>query len=335
MLFLEKLMRGIPLLIIITCCLTCIQQEYACSQNLNGIADSLVAETEVQIDSGTYSLFGSLMVPPSKEKIPVILIIPGSGPTDRNGNNPYGLSTDSYRLLARELYKAGIASLRFDKRGVGKSQPALPDESRLVIDTYVFDAGKWFDLLRKDPRFSSIIILGHSEGALIGSISANFQRADGFISVSGMGFPADTIILKQIAAQSPALADTAREIINHIKKDEPFHTNEYLSPIFRPAVALYLKSWFSFSPAVELSLVRCPVLIIQGSRDLQASMEDARILAAARPQSKLVVIPDMNHVLKKITGSVEENIASYRNPDLPLAPELVPAISSFIFQGLK
>ena len=328
-------MRGIPLLILITWYLACIQQEYGYSQNLMGIADSLVAETEVQLDSGTYSLFGSLMVPPAQKKIPAILIIPGSGPTDRNGNNPYGLSTNSYRLLAHELYKAGIATLRFDKRGVGKSQPALTDESRLVIDTYVYDAGRWFDWLRKDPRFSKIVILGHSEGALIGSIAANFQRADGFISLSGMGFPADSIILKQIAVSNPALADTAREIINHIKKDEPFSVNEYLSPIFRPAVALYLKSWFGFSPAVELSLVRCPVLMLQGGRDLQASKEDAGSLAAARPNAKLVMIPDMNHVLKKITGSDEENMASYRNPDLPLAPELVPAIRNFIREEVK
>jgi pimeloyl-ACP methyl ester carboxylesterase len=292
--------------------------------------DSLLKETEIRVDTGSFSLFGTLMVPDVKQKIPVVLIIPGSGPTDRNGNNPFGLSTDTYKLLAKNLAQNGIASLRFDKRGVAKSTPALAAENLLTFGTYVSDAGKWYRLLKEDPRFSRIIVLGHSEGALIGTMTANFERADAFISISGTSMRADSLLISQLSKQSQSMADTAKTIIEHIMKDEPFYPNKDLISIFRPSVSRYLKSWFKLSPVIEISILRCPALIVQGTNDLQVSVDDANKLAAARPMSKLVIIEKMNHVLKNSPSDFGSNIATYRDPSLPLSAELVPALVSFI-----
>lgn len=298
--------------------------------SLQSKVDAGLSETEVQIDSGNAALFGTLVVPTSVGKIPVVLIVPGSGPIDRDGNNAYGLLANSYKYMASGLSQEGIASLRIDKRGVGKSKKAMIDERVLVLGTYIADCEKWIKYLKKDPRFSKIIILGHGEGALIGTITANFQRADGFISLSGAGYSADTMIIKQLYIQSPALADSAKIIIDHILKSEPFDVNPQLSSIFRPSVTHYLKSWFMMSPVVELSILRCPVLIIQGSTDLQVSIDDANRLERAKPGSKKHIIENMNQVLKTASLDMEENLATYKNPDLPLAAALIPILTEFI-----
>jgi pimeloyl-ACP methyl ester carboxylesterase len=288
-------------------------------------------ETEVVMDTSALSIYGTLTLPDTiSGKIPVVLIIPGSGPTDRDGNNPYGLFTDCYKLLARQLALQNIATLRYDKRGVGKSAAALEEEKMLTVGVYVNDGEKWVQWLRNDKRFSKVIVLGHSEGALIGTLVSNFRRADGFISVSGSATRADSLIIQQLLKQAPELADTAKAIIEKINKGEPFYVNKDLAPIFRPSVSRYLKSWFSLSPTVEISLVRCPVIIIQGTHDLQVSVGEARQLAAARPGSNLEIIDQMNHVLKNSPAGFNENMATYKDPALPLSPELIPAITGFI-----
>jgi len=301
-----------------------------CLIGQDSVIDSGFTETEVFIDTSLQSIYGTLTMPEATGKIPVVLIISGSGPTDRNGNNPFGLSTDSYQLLARSLALNKIASLRFDKRGVAKSISALADEKMLTVGTYVNDGESWIKWLRKDKRFSKIIVLGHSEGALIGTLVTNFQRADGFISISGSGIRADSLIIQQLSKQSPALADTAKVIIDHIKKGEAFYVNKDLAPIFRPDVANYLRSWFKLSPVVEISLLRCPVIVIQGTYDLQVSVGEAKLLAEARPGAMLVIIDKMNHVMKNAPDDIQGNISTYKNRELPLSDQLTPAITEFI-----
>lgn len=296
--------------------------------------DSAYTEKEVTLDSSSNTLYGSLVVPVADTVLPVILIIPNAGPTDRNGNHPYGLSTDSYKMLSRDLAAKGIATLRYDKRGVGRSTPALIEEGLLSTGMYVADGEKWVQFLRKDRRFSRVIVLGHGEGALIGTLVANFQRADGFISLQGAGVRADSLIIDQITAHSPALGDTARSIISHIMKDEPFYVNRDLEALLRPSVTRYLKSWFSLSPVIEISLLRCPVAVIHGNTDLQVPVSQAKALASAKPGIKLVVVNQMNHVLKDAPPDFDPNLATYKNPGLPLSQGLVPAITSFV-QSLK
>jgi pimeloyl-ACP methyl ester carboxylesterase len=131
-------------------------------------ASAKYSSVAMTLKTKTGMLSGTLDLPAGKGPFPVMLLIAGSGPTDRNGNNPLGIKWDSYKLLGKGLAERGIAVLRYDKRGVGESVGAglfrLPE-----FNTYVTDAADWIQLLRKEKRFSKVGIIGHSEGSHLAS----------------------------------------------------------------------------------------------------------------------------------------------------------------------
>lgn len=274
-------------------------------------------------------LFGTLTTPDLTQKFPVALIIAGSGPTDRNGNNPM-MKNNSLKMLAENLAKNGIASLRYDKRAIGESKAAGGSESNLVFENYIQDAKSWINYLKQDKRFSKIIIIGHSEGALIGMVSS--AKADKFISIAGAGEPADQIIKTQIAAKSmKQLEDMTFPIIDSLKNGfEVKKVDPMLNALFRPSVQPYLISWFKYNPQTEISKLTIPVLILQGNNDLQIGVKDAENLSKANKNAEMAIIDKMNHMMKIIDGDQNANIASYNNETLPLSETLVEKIVSFI-----
>ena len=141
------------------------------------ILDAGQTETIVNLESKNGTLEGSLLLPESKTGIPVALIIAGSGPTDRDGNNP-AMKNNSLKLLANALSVNGIASLRYDKRGIGKSQKAGGKEEDLRFDHYISDAKGWLSLLRTDERFKEVIVIsdGHAEDGGSDRESQTFRR---------------------------------------------------------------------------------------------------------------------------------------------------------------
>ena len=147
-------------------------------------------ESDIILKTASGDIYGTLMTPKGIKSSPVVLFIAGSGPTDRNCNNTSGMNTNAYQMLAEALAKKGIASLRYDKRGIAASAAALKSESDIKIENYVDDAIAWVDMLKADARFSKIYILGHSEGSLIGMLAAKQTKVDGFISLAGIGRPA-------------------------------------------------------------------------------------------------------------------------------------------------
>jgi alpha/beta superfamily hydrolase len=291
--------------------------------------DSGFIETAIVLQTKTAKIYGTLTMPTNGKNVPVALIIAGSGPTDRNGNSVY-TKNDCLQKLAHQLSYSKIASVRFDKREIGKSIDSTMKEGNLRFDTYVNDAKDWISFLKKDSRFTKIIVIGHSEGSLIGMIAA--QNADIFISIAGAGQPADKIIKTQLASQPKQVQDIAFPIIDSLKNGM-LVTNiptEYYS-IFRPSVQPYLISWFKYDPAIQIKNLHIPILIIQGTNDLQVTVDDAKLLAAANPSAKSILIDKMNHVFRIIaTGDTSGNIASYKNPELPISDELVKNIVNFI-----
>ncbi|MGB9430311.1 MAG: alpha/beta fold hydrolase [Gammaproteobacteria bacterium] len=280
-------------------------------------------------------LHGTLELPAGQGPFPVALIIAGSGPTDRNGNDmQLGLNTDCYKLLAEALAQHGIASLRYDKRGAGEDRLMALPESELRFETYIGDAVAWGNQLRADKRFTTLTIIGHSEGSLIGMIAAREIPADGYVSIAGAGDPAQTVLLTQLKPKLPPnLYKESQAIIASLEQGKTVATvPASLEMLFRPSVQPYLISWFRYDPAREIAKLGIPVLIIQGERDLQASVEDARALAKADSSAKLVLIPGMNHALKDVGPSVEDNMAAYGNPDLPIDSTLTRSITDFIRQ---
>ncbi|MCK8667953.1 alpha/beta hydrolase [Pseudomonas azerbaijanoccidens] len=301
-----------------------------------GFAQATVLQRPISLDTGTGELFGSLLLPKSDTPVPVVLIISGSGPTDRDGNNPDGGRNDSLKRLAWVLAKHNIASVRYDKRGVAASLAATPDERNLTLDAYVSDAQAWGRKLKADPRFGQLILLGHSEGALIASLAAPSVDAAAVISMSGSARPVDQVIRQQLANRlPPPLMLRSNELLDSLKAGK---TDDNVPPqlqvIFRPSVQPYLISLFRQDPAAAFAKLKMPALIIQGSNDIQVGVNDARLLKAAKPDADLALIEGMNHVMRIVPNDVKRQLASYKDPNLPLAAELGSRILGFI-DGLR
>lgn len=274
------------------------------------------------------TIYATLTEPNTTHKLPVIVIIAGSGPTDRNGNSFAGLNTNAYRMLADSLKMDGIACLRYDKRGVGESK--TESKAAMTFDDMIKDAVSIIRKLRADNRFSKVIVLGHSEGSLIGMIAARQANADAFISLAGAGQTIDKILIRQISEQSKSLAAKSSLILDSLHKGYRVKNTDSLESLFSPANQPYLKSWLSYDPRSEIKQLTVPILIIQGTTDLQVSIEDADILKAANQRAGLKIIQNMNHILKESPGDRKENMATYNMPGLPIKAELVSCIEAFV-----
>ena len=301
------------------------------------IADS-VASQPITLRTATGDIAGLVVVPSAAGRHPVVLIIPGSGPTDRDGNSPVALGpgrtlhTDAYKLLAEALARQGIASVRYDKRGIAASAPAMAGmkESDYRFDMGVDDAAAWIRMLRADPRFSRIVLVGHSEGSLIGMVAAQRAPADGFVSLEGAGRPAADVIRAQLIAGGapPEMFEAALDSLVAGRTVE--NTSPALASLFRPSVQPYMISWFRYDPAAELKKLPYPTLIIQGTHDVQVSAVDASKLAAA-PGARLLTIDGMTHVLKIGPADAAAQVAGvYSDPTVPIAPEVVAAIVAYV-----
>ena len=297
-------------------------------------ASIFAGEEEITLNTQTGDIHGKLMLPESNTPCPVVIIIAGSGPTDMDGNSiGTGLTNNSLLYLARELAANGIASVRYDKRGIGKSSAAGTKEEELRFDHYIDDAAAWADKLAGDARFSKVVIAGHSEGSLIGMVAAKRSKAvKGYVSISGCGSPAYEILEKQLQSQPAQIQKESAEICKELREGRtvaqvPF----YLAALYRQSVQPYLISWFAYNPAVEIAKLNIPVLILQGDKDIQVGIEEAEKLHAAHPSSSLYIIKEMNHVLKHCdTMQQMAQLATYSKPELPIKPELVSHIVEFV-----
>jgi pimeloyl-ACP methyl ester carboxylesterase len=285
------------------------------------------------------SIHSTLLLPmDTTHSMPAVLLISGSGPTDRDGNSStLPGKNNSLRMLAEGLAMNGIASLRYDKRGVGESAKAVTSEADLRFETNIDDAAAFCEQLRADKRFSSVVIAGHSEGSLIGMVAAKKCNASGFISIAGAGRPASEILRIQLAGKLPPALATQSEAI--LKDLEAGKTTEKppaeLFAIYRPSVQPYMISWFRYDPAKSIAALSVPVLIIQGTTDIQVSLDDAKRLAAANPRAKLLIVEGMNHVLKSVSSDKTKQAASYGDPTLMLAPDLLMNIVDFVRKAGK
>jgi len=301
-------------------------------------SDDVVAieePAELAVDGGT--VHGTLARPRKPAPTPVVLIIPGSGPTDRDGNSPLlAGKNDSLRLIAMELARAGIASLRYDKRGIAKSRPAAPSEDDLRFEDYVRDAVGWIRQLRQDERFDQVAVLGHSEGSLVGILASREADPAAFVSVAGAARPAAEILREQLAGLPDELRKEAQDVMETLEAGElPGTVSSELAPLFRQSVQPYLASWFCYDPVEEIRKLQMPVLVVHGERDIQVPVSSARRLHAAASSSSLLIVSGMNHVLKDAPADREGNVAAYSNPDLPLSTEFATGLVSFLHRAFS
>jgi hypothetical protein len=288
-----------------------------------------VDESAFDVTSNGVALSGTLWLPKNaKDKPPVLVIVAGSGPTDRDGNSVLGVKADGYRMLAEALADKGIATVRYDKRGVGKSGTNF-DPAKVVLEDFVNDAGTYLERTRRDPRFSSVGVLGHSEGGVIAILLAERVPFDALVLVSTSGRTFQALLHEQFGkkldAKQLAAADKALAAIKLGMSGEPMPAE--LAPLFPPQVRAFLRSELDIDPLAHLKKSKIKTAIIQGEHDAQITVVDAKLLAAARPDAKLTLVPRMSHVLKDEPSAVLPQM-SYVDPALPLAPGLADAVAA-------
>jgi pimeloyl-ACP methyl ester carboxylesterase len=303
-------------------------------------AEAKGLEKSVAATGATGTLKGVMLTPSDVARPPVVLIVPGSGPTDKDGNNPLGATAASYRLLAEALVDQGVASVRIDKRGMFDSAGAAADPNKITIADYARDVQAWAQALKAVTGAPCIWVLGHSEGALVATAAAAERSQDicGLVLVAGPGRPLGQVLREQLKS-NPAnapLLDQAFAAIEKLENRQPVDITALpaaLQMLFLPAVQPFLMDLMSYDPPELLKRYDGPVLVVQGANDLQISMADAERLAAARPGVKLVAVEGMNHVLKEAPADRAANLATYRDPLKPVAHRAVTAIVDFVKGG--
>jgi len=306
---------------------------------VQGVPSAPVPAGTVIRSEANGALEGYLLTPAGKAKA-VMLIIPGSGPTDRDGNNPMGIKAAPYRKLAEALVTRGVATLRIDKRGMFGSRAAVADPNAVTIPDYVADIAAWVSTIRAQTGAPCVWLIGHSEGGLVALASAGaVDDLCGLVLLSAGGRPFGEVIRQQLRANpanAPLLAAGERAI-DELTAGRRVAADALPGPllqVFHPAVQGYLISAMARDPASLATDTALPMLIVQGGKDIQVPTGDGERLKAAQPRATLLVVPGMNHVLKDVAGdSMADNIAVYRATDLPLSAGVAAAIASFMLSG--
>ena len=304
------------LLLVFTLCL---------SSNIWGQTEPSFSTKEVEINS---FINGTLLTPNAINKPDLAIIIAGSGPTDRDGNQNF-LKTNNLKKLAEGLTKNNIASFRYDKRIVKQIRKGKVDKD-MMFDDFVTDAKSVVDYFHNKKQFNNIYIIGHSQGSLVGLLASK-ENVTGFISLAGAGQSIDEVITEQVVKTAPMFkADTDR-VFKVLKKGKT--TKDYpqaLASIFNLEVQPFIANWMTYNPQTEIMSLTIPTLIINGTKDLQVSEAEAKLLDEASKNSTLKIIPNMNHVLVTIEGGNLENSKSYNESFRPLSDGLMSTITEFI-----
>jgi pimeloyl-ACP methyl ester carboxylesterase len=293
------------------------------------------AGVEVTVAGPQGALAGTLLDP--GKDAPAVLMIPGSGPTDRDGNNPLGVKGGVYRQLAEALAAKKVATLRIDKRGMFGSKAAIANANAVTIGDYAADAHAWVDMVRAKTGRRCVWLLGHSEGALVALQAAqNPTGICGLVLVAGAGRPLGEVIRAQLRA-NPANApllpqgEAALDQLEAGKRVPAAAIPAPLQPLFNERVQGYLIDMFQHDPAKLIAAVKLPVLIVQGDKDIQVSVSDAELLKRAQPVATLKLLPGINHVLKSVASDDRAaNVATYGDANLAISPAVPDAIAAFV-----
>jgi pimeloyl-ACP methyl ester carboxylesterase len=303
-------------------------------------ANNAPVETLLEAPGPSGPLKGTMLAPAAGAG-PAVLIIPGSGSIDRDGNSPAGVLAAPYKLLAEGLVARGVTTVRIDKRGFAGSAGATPDGNAVTIPDYVTDVNAWIAVIRQGSGASCVWLLGHSEGGLVALAAARNSHVCGVILVSAAGRPMGEVVRQQLKA-NPAnepLLDQALPAIDALEAGKKVDISGMPAPLlrlFNPQVQGFLISVFSYDPAQLIAGYTKPVLILQGLRDIQVREADAQLLKKADPAATLALLPDVNHVLKSVTSDdVRANVATYGNSSLPLAPGVIESIADFLIANAK
>lgn len=292
------------------------------------MAFKLTSQNEVKISVENADLYGTLLTP-NVNANKAILIISGSGATDRDGNTKPNYINNGLKKLAEELTESGYATLRFDKRGVGKSVSESMKAENLRFEQNISDAGAWISFLKKS--FQDITVIGHSQGALVGMLAVQKNQVNRFISLAGLSEDGSTTIKRQLGSQPQFVIDAAFPLLDSLKAGfKVYNVPQYLNNLFGPQIQDFFISFMKYDPREEIKKLNCPVLVIQGTTDLQITVDGATEMSRQAQNPTLKIMDGMNHVLRKTSSEASENIAAYNNLSLPLHSDLIITIKEFL-----
>lgn len=271
---------------------------------------------------------GTLLTPTGSKKTDLVIIVAGSGPTNRNGNQNF-LKNNSLKKLAESLSHKGIATFRYDKRIVKQIRQNNIDKN-IMFDDFISDASQVIDYFKAKNTYNKLYIIGHSQGSLVGMLAAK-GKADGFISLAGAGQNIGNVLVEQVTKMAPKLGEETQRIVDILKAGKP--TTDYpvaLASLFGPQIQKFMINWMQYNPTEILKTLQMPILLINGTKDLQVSVNEAKLLKAANEKSQLTIIENMNHVLFEIGGNDLENSKSYNESFRPISSQLISRIIAFI-----
>ena len=291
---------------------------------------SLFLETNYTSEALSINSFidGTLLKPKNNNQHVLAIIINDYGPTDRNGNQNL-LKNNALKKLSENLTQNHIATFRYDKRIVKQIQKGNVDKN-IMFDDFITDAVSVVTYFKAQNTYSKIYIIGHGQGSLVGMIASN-KGVDGFISLAGSGKSIDKVIIDQIQRMDSALVEDTKKAFKSLKNGKT--TTNYpiaLGSIFDADVQPFMINWMQYNPEEIIHTLDMPILIINGTKDLQVSIDEAKLLKEASKNSEIKIIENMNHILFIIEGNDLENSKSYNESFRKISDELVSTIINFI-----
>ncbi|RXG25933.1 alpha/beta hydrolase [Leeuwenhoekiella marinoflava] len=291
---------------------------------LNTLHSQSLIESNIRVN---HLISGTLLEQNIKSDT-LAIIIPDSGATDRDGNQR-NMQSNSLKFLAEGISNEGISTFRYDKRLIPLILQNTLREESLRFDDFVNDAVDIVKFFKE--KYTSIILIGHAQGSLVAMLAAEEIEVAKIVSIAGMGQPIDKLIISQLELQAPGLVENAKQAFKDLKETgKSKNYSQGLISIFKPSVQPFMKSWVSYDPSEIITKLNLPILLIQGTKNLQIPQEQSELLKTVRPEAKLVLIKNMNHVLKEIEGDDLENSKSYNEPYRAISSELIKNIVSFI-----
>lgn len=274
------------------------------------------------------NVVGTLRVPETGGKFPLVIFVHDQGVVDRNGNDLRSRHF-AYQQLADSLLKKGIAIYRYDKRTFTEIKTRRVSKTTL-FDDFVVDLKETIYVFSKDSRFSKIILLGHGQGSLVSMLASN-ENIHGIISIGGSGQSIDDVIVDQIAMQQPGLDKVARKTFDKVLSQEKIveDIEKDLSSIISPQMQPFMKSWMKYKPKELAAGITIPVLIVHGKLDRQVDLKQATLLHNSFPDSNLVIIDGMNHIFKKVIEDEIMSSKSYIDPNFSVHPQLIEEVLKF------
>lgn len=286
---------------------------------------------EIRVQSKYGVIYGTLLKPVDNPTKTLVILVAGSGPTDRDGNSTaLKGKNDSHKALAYGLKEQGFATFRFDQRSSGETWKKTKLKNIDSFSVFVDDLINVIQTLKKEQSFDRIVLVGHSQGAMVATLAAQVEPVDGLVILAGASQPIDEVLLWQIKQQNMPGYDEMEKIVGQLKQGK---TVDKISAdaelIFRRSVQEFLISWMRYDPYVEIKKLKIPLLFLYGSQDMQVPPAGIPYWKELTTGENTVVFQGMNHVLKEVNNE-KDNVSSYSDPSFSLHPEIVNTIVKYI-----